>query len=156
VLFSFAFGIKALLSAISFARLNRDLREGHKRFIDAQVEAQDLVVPSGGGDSSAYTFWIRAAGRKIVVAAAKYDGKTFLFSGTIASIPYRLAEVMILPLQKAAGSQSKGNVIDAYFPLSYTERIERLSVGQQVNLRCRVDVYKETKEFALLGGCQLE
>lgn len=409
VLFSIAFGIKALLSAISFVRLNRDLRDGQKRFIDAQVETQDIVVPSGGGDSSAYTFWIRAAGRKIVVtedqyykvkkgdtiqayvapysgtvlglsttgeltagpgatpvpylppavpvskrtrkilvaaivgvvvvvvvlavagivvmnmsektynsinpfapkppqgafpatignykqnamyysdnrrygsgydfysyyqstdgktieyhvidygsaqnvkdkmrgrndyggkarvvqqsdsrvavaidanatmvllaagqrlirlqgkpasiaefenalpyaaleierpapykaadlgdkaipaasmleefvkvknaAAAKYDGKTILFSGTIATVPYRITQAAILPLQKASTSQSKLLVINAYFPLSYAEKIEQLSVGQQVNLRCNVNVDKETKEFARIGDCQLE
>jgi hypothetical protein len=69
---SVVLAINALLSTIAFFRLNRDLREGQKRFVDAPVEAQDIVVPSGGGSSSAYTFWIKAGGRKINVSEEQY------------------------------------------------------------------------------------
>ena len=72
LLVSFGCGVKAVLSTISFARLNRDLREGQKRFVNAPVEAQDIVVPQGGGSSSAYTFWVKAAGRKIEVSEEQY------------------------------------------------------------------------------------
>ena len=72
LLFSVAFAVKALVSTIGFFRLNRDLREGQKRFVDAPVEAQDIVVPSGGGSSSAYIFWIKAGGRKINVSEEQY------------------------------------------------------------------------------------
>jgi hypothetical protein len=69
---SLVLAVNAAVSAIRFFRLNRDLREGQKRFVNAPVEAQDITVPSGGGSSDAYIFWIKAGGRKIHVSEEQY------------------------------------------------------------------------------------
>jgi uncharacterized protein (DUF58 family) len=72
LLFGFATGVNSLLNAVRFVKLNRDLRDGQKRLVNAPVEAQDIDVPRGGGSASSYNFWVKAGGRKLAVTEQQY------------------------------------------------------------------------------------
>ena len=72
LLFGFATAVNSLLNAVRFAQLNRDLRDGQKRLVNAPVERQDIDVPRGGGSASSYNFWVKAGGRKLTVTEQQY------------------------------------------------------------------------------------
>src|ERR1044071_6640289 len=72
LLFGFATGVNSLLNAVRFVKLNRDLRDGQKRLVNAPVEAHDIDVPRGGGSASSYNFWVKAGGHKLAVTEQEY------------------------------------------------------------------------------------
>jgi TonB family protein len=128
LLISLGFGLKALLSTITLFRLNRDLRAGQKRFVNAPVEAQDIDVPSGGGGADAYTFWIKAGGRKIAVSEEQYyqvkKGDTVLaYVAPHSGVVFGLSKGAELSAEeRAQPAVSASQLVPARKPMSKTKK----------------------------------
>ena len=93
-----------------------------------------------------------------IAAATKYDGKMFLFSGTIASTASKgLTDSMLISIQGIQNAdESKIGSITASFPASEADKLAQLIVGQQANFRCLVFAFKDTRAFSILQNCKLE
>lgn len=90
-------------------------------------------------------------------AFEKYDGKTFLFTGTIKNNkPLELSGKLLISIQKVSGADPRSDSVTAEFPVSEKDNLSRLKIGDTANFRCRVFAYEDTKNFDMLEDCSLQ
>ena len=130
-------------------RTAADLRETPIDLSEAPIDLRKTPIPVAS--------MLDEFAKDKLAAATKYDGKAFLFSGTISgTVSKGLNESMIIGIQGIPNAErSKMGSITASFPTSEADKLAQLKVGQPANFRCAVFAFKDSRDFSILKNCKL-
>lgn len=93
--------------------------------------------------------------RDKAAAAAKYDGKTFLFTGAVAGVSKSQQGQPMIALQKEGEKPGLGSTVACAFQPSEEAKVAALKKGQEARFRCRVS-YIDAVGLFTLEDCTLE